>query len=127
VRFHKTGEGWKPADEYTWYSRSIEWNVGCLGRLAGLCAAMGGIVAIGVGVWLHVNPLALVGTFLFHYWHKVLVCTALLFVAGVTWDYAKSRETPFQEALMDTLNTINARLEAIEAALKERNAGTDSD
>ena len=110
MRFHKTVNGWKPADDHTWYSDSIKWNLGCLGRLAGLCAAAGAIVGVGVGVWLQVNPLPLVGAFLLRYWHGILDCAMLLFIAGVMWDYIKSLETPFQEALMDALNTINARL-----------------
>jgi hypothetical protein len=121
VRFQKTDEGWKPADEGKWRHQSIEWNLGCLGRLVGLCAAIGGIVAVGVGVWLHVNPFVLIVAFLFRYWEDALACAALLFVAGVLWDYLNSleRETSFQEALMESLNAINARLKAIEAAINE--------
>ncbi|MFZ0743795.1 MAG: hypothetical protein WAM85_05280 [Terracidiphilus sp.] len=127
MRFHKTINGWKPADDHTWYSDSIKWNAGCLVKLAGLCVVAGGIIAVGVGVSLQVNPFPLVAYFLLRYWRGILDCALLLFVVGVMWDYTKSLETPFQEALMDSLNTINVRLEAIEEAMKERNAGTDSD
>jgi ornithine carbamoyltransferase len=71
----------------------------------------------------------LIGAFLFHYWRDVLFYAAGVFALGVSADYAKwrDRETSFQEALMDTLNTISSRLEAIETALKERDSELNSE
>lgn len=82
-----------------------------------------------IGRWLHTNPLPLAGAFLLRYWHDILFYAGGLFILGVFWDYGKwrDRETSFQEALIDTLNTINSRLEAIEAVLKERDEGRGSD
>lgn len=126
MRFQKTDEGWKPANEAEWRRRSIEWNLGCLGKLVGLCAVLGAIVAVGMGVIFHANPFVLALAFLVRYGSDIVGGAALLFVIGVGWDFASSldRETSFQEALLDSLNTINARLEAIETALEDRNVAT---
>ncbi len=126
MRFEKTDEGWKPADEAAWRRQSIEWNLGCLGKLAGLCAALGGIVAVVMGVLFHANPFVLALAFLARYWNDILSGAALLFIIGVGWDFAMAleRATSFQEALMDSLNTINARLEAIETAFGDRDTAT---
>lgn len=126
MRFEKTDEGWKPADEAEWRRQSIEWNLGCLGKLAGLCAGLGAIVAVGMGVVFHVNPVVLALAFLARSWSDILVGAFLLLALGVLWDYMQSmeRESSFQEALLDCLNTINARLAAIETALGDRDTAT---
>lgn len=125
--FQKTDEGWKPADEATWYHGSIEWNAGCIGRLAGFCALLGGVAAVLIGVFLHLNPFALALALLAQYWRDILAAASLLFVVGVALDYSlwRGRQTPFQEALMESLNTVTAKLEAIEAVLLKHCEGTE--
>jgi hypothetical protein len=129
VRFQKTDEGWKPADESRRLPRAIEWSLGCLYPLSIACAVGGGLLVVGLGWWRHIDPRTIILAFLIRYWADILLYAFLVFIAGVTIDYSWTRaaETTFQEALMDSLNNIDARLQAIQAALDAKGTGSDSE
>lgn len=119
--FKRTDEGWQRADEDSWYHEAIKSNLGCLGSLAGFCAFFGTLIAIGVGVLFHVNPLTIGIAFLIHYWHDILTIVCFLFIIGIAFDYKswRDRQTSFQEALLNSLDALHRQLGVIEKVLQD--------
>lgn len=128
MQFRKAGDTWKPIDQKErLHDAATAAGEGCL-LLSKLTAVLAGLaVIVGIAVILrHGNPIMkTLGEAAIRYWPLLLILPSIGALAGFQDGWHRSDTKSFEEVAIETLQSINDRLESIADAINEKDAYPD--
>jgi hypothetical protein len=125
MQFHKVGDNWKPVDTNERLKDALR-TAGAGFLLFSVPVVIVAVIAVAVFAFLHVgNPFFAVIALAVRRWDLVIILPAIGVVLGLQLGWDRSGGKSFEEITIETLRSIDERLESIVSAINEKDTYPD--